>query len=169
VIVPLAPERYKVQLTISRDAHDHLRRAQDLLRHVIPDGDPAAIVERALALLVADLERTKSAAAKRSRPVAAPRSTSRHVPAAVKREVWARDEGRCTFVGTAGRCTERGFLEFHHVVPFADGGATGATGAANLRLYCRVHNAFEAENWFGPLRVREVTVPFLATRSGPSA
>ena len=64
----------------------------------------------------------------------------------MKREVWARDGGQCAFVGAAGRCTERGFLEFHHVVPFADG---GATSAENLELRCRAHNAYEAERWFG--------------------
>ena len=152
VVAPLAPERYKVQVTISREAHDKLRRAQDLLRHSIPDGDPAAILERALTLLVENLERKKLAAARRPRTAAGSGSASRHVPAAVKREVWGRDGGRCAFVGHAGRCTERGFLEFHHVVPFADG---GSTDAANLQLRCRAHNALEAEDWFGPLHVRE--------------
>ena len=147
VVVPLAPDRYKVQVTISRQAHDNLRRAQDLLRHAIPAGDPAQIVERALALLVEDLERKKLAQAKRPRPAGVQASRLRHVPAAVKRDVWARDAGRCAFVGAAGRCVERGFLELHHVVPFADG---GATNAANLQLRCRVHNAYEAEMWFGP-------------------
>jgi len=166
VVVPLAPERYRVQVTISREAHDTLRRAQDLLRHAIPDGDPAAIVERALALLVEDLERKKLAAAKRPRAAAAPPPGSRHVPAAVKREVWARDEGRCAFVGTLGRCSERGFLEFHHVVPFADG---GATDASNVQLRCKPHNAYEAEEWFGPLAARErAPVYWSGTRSGPS-
>ena len=42
--------------------------------------------------------------------------------------------------------TERGFLEYHHIVPFADGGATTAN---NLELRCRAHNAYEAERWFG--------------------
>jgi hypothetical protein len=51
VIAPLAPERYKVQFTVSREVHDQLRHAQDLLRHAIPNGDPAAIFARALALL----------------------------------------------------------------------------------------------------------------------
>jgi hypothetical protein len=167
VVAPLAPDRYKVQVTISREAHDNLRRAQDLLRHSIPNGDPAAIVERALALLVEDLERKKLAAVKRPRQRSAPAPGSRHVPAAVRREVWARDEGRCAFVGNAGRCTERGFLEFHHVVPFGDG---GATDPANLQLRCRAHNAFEAEEWFGPLVARERTPVYgtAGTRSGPS-
>jgi 5-methylcytosine-specific restriction endonuclease McrA len=167
VVVPLAPEYYKVQVTISREAHDKLRRAQDLLRHSIPNGDPAAILERALTVLVEDLERRKLAAVKHPRSTAVRKPGSRHVPAAVKREVWARDEGRCAFIGTAGRCTERGFLEFHHVVPFADG---GATDAANLQLRCRAHNAFEAEEWFGPLCARERPQEYAisGTRSGPS-
>ena len=72
VVAPLAPERYKVQVTISREAHDKLRRAQDLLRHAIPSGDPGAIFERALTVLVEDLERKTQAAVKR------PRSAGNH-------------------------------------------------------------------------------------------
>jgi hypothetical protein len=164
VIVPIAPERYKVQMTVTRETHDKLRRAQELLRHSIPTGDPAAIFERALSLLVADLERKRCAATKTPRPAAGSTPGSRHVPAAVKREVWARDKRRCAFVGALGRCPERGFLELHHVVPFADG---GATDTANLQLRCRAHNAFEAEAWFGreEMQTRPDVVP---TRSGPS-
>ena len=66
-IEPLAPERYKIQFTVSRETYEQLRRAQDLMRHTIPDGDPAAIFERALALLVGELEKTKLAATDRPR------------------------------------------------------------------------------------------------------
>lgn len=81
------------------------------------------------------------------------RPGSRHVPPAVRREVWRRDGGQCAFVGTKGRCEERGFLEFHHVVPFAAG---GETAVGNLQLRCRPHNAYEAELYSGPSVVREV-------------
>lgn len=37
----LAPERYKVQFTVSREAHDKLREAQDLLRHRSDGSGPA--------------------------------------------------------------------------------------------------------------------------------
>ena len=66
--------------------------------------------------------------------------------------MWARDEGRCAFIGAQGRCSERGFLELHHLVPFAEG---GATDTANLQLRCRAHNAFEAEAWFGPAEMQD--------------
>jgi 5-methylcytosine-specific restriction endonuclease McrA len=71
---------------------------------------------------------------------------SRHVPAALKRAVWARDQGRCTFHGSKGRCAETGHLEFHHIVPFAVG---GKTDIENLTLRCRAHNRFESDEHFG--------------------
>jgi hypothetical protein len=120
-VSPLTPERFKIQFTVSRATHDKLRRAQDLLRHSIPNGDPAVIFDRALTLLIEQAERAKLAATSRPRVVQPNTQKSRHVPAAVKREVWNRDAGQCAFVGTESRCTERGFLEFHHVVPYADG------------------------------------------------
>jgi 5-methylcytosine-specific restriction endonuclease McrA len=145
-IKPLAPERYKVQCTISRETHDTLRRVQDLLRHTIPDGDIAAILDRALTVLLADLSRAKCAVTDHPRSARGERSRSRYIPAAIKRDVWARDGGRCAFQGELGRCAETGFLEFHHVVPYADGSETSAT---NLELRCRAHNQYEAELWSG--------------------
>jgi hypothetical protein len=159
VVTPLAPERYKVQLTVSRETHDKLRRAQDLLRHSIPNGDPAAIIDRALTLLVVDLEKAKLAATARPRPSRPIVSGSRHIPAAVKRAVWKRDGGQCSFVGSQGRCTERGLLEFHHVQPYAVG---GRAVAENVALRCRAHNVHEAELYFGtrlPTMVRESRAP----------
>ncbi len=152
VIRPLAPERYKVQLTINRETHDKLRKVQDLLRHVVPNGDPAVIFERALTLLLQDLQRRKLARVDRPRPSTSSRIGCRHLPAAVRRAVWQRDDGQCAFVGTEGRCAERGLLEFHHVIPFADG---GPTTVENLQLRCRAHNAYEAKQYFGSLLLRE--------------
>ena len=153
-VAPLAPARYKVQLTISGKTYETLQRVQALMRHTFPDADLAAIVDRALTLLLDDLERRRCAAV--ATPRESPRSTkrSRHIPAAVRREVWRRDEGRCAFVGRHGqRCTERGFLEFHHVHPYADG---GAASVANIQLRCRAHNAHEAWLLFEqPGRARE--------------
>lgn len=152
VVTPLAPERYKLQLTLSAETHGKLRRAQDLLRHTVPNGDLAVIVDRALTLLVRELERTKFAETARPRRAKIPQTRSRRIPAEVRRRVWHRDGGRCAFLGTEGRCTERGFLEFHHVVPYADG---GESVAENLELRCRSHNAYEAARWDGTLFARE--------------
>jgi 5-methylcytosine-specific restriction endonuclease McrA len=135
-----------VQFTVNRQTHDKLRRVQDLLRHAVPDGDPAEIFDRALTLLVEHLERTKLASVKRPRPSRPTVAESRHIPSAVKRAVWERDGRRCAFAGAEGRCAERGFLEFHHVVPYASG---GPATEENIQLRCRAHNQFEADQLFG--------------------
>jgi hypothetical protein len=158
VIAPLSPERYKLQLTMSKETHDKLRRGQDLMRHTNPKGDPAVIFDRAITMLLNGLEKTRLGASDRPRHTAPTSSPgSRHIPAAVRREVWKRDEGRCAFVGEVGRCSETGGLEYHHVVPFADG---GAAVVSNIQLRCRAHNAYEAELWFGPLVAREERAPY---------
>jgi hypothetical protein len=154
-IAPLAPERYKVQLTVGRETHDKLKRVQDLMRHSVPNGDPAIIFDRALTALLAEIQKAKLAATDRPRSGRRLSSGSRHIPAAVKRAVWKRDAGRCAFVGTRGRCREIGFLEFHHVLPFAAG---GAATEENLELRCAAHNQHEADLFFGtgaPLLARE--------------
>jgi 5-methylcytosine-specific restriction endonuclease McrA len=146
VVAALSPSRYLVRVTIGQETHDKLQRARNLLRHTIPNGDQAAIIDRALTVLLDQLEKTKHSATVRPRVGPAKASVGRHVPAAVKRAVWARDDGRCAFIGHEGRCPETGFLEFHHVMPFAVG---GATSVENLQLRCRSHNAYEADRYFG--------------------
>ncbi len=152
VVAPIAPAQYKVQITVSADTYEKLRRAQDLLRHTIPNGDPAVIFDRALTLLLSNLEKTKLAAVTRPHAPRPSAKRSRHIPAAVRREVWKRDGGQCAFVGRHGRCTERGFLEFHHVRPYSTG---GPTTVENLELRCRAHNAYESEQCFGSMWIRE--------------
>jgi hypothetical protein len=159
-VTPLAPDRYKVQLTVSRETHDKLRRVQALARHTIPSGDPAEIFDRALTLLLRELERRRCAETPSPRPSRMATDGSRHIPAAVKREVWRRDDGQCAFMGRNGRCSECGFLEFHHVLPYAAG---GAATAANIQLRCRAHNGYEASLLFGleaPECVREARAEY---------
>ena len=73
---------------------------------------------------------------------------SRHIPNDVKRAVYLRDGGQCAFVSAAGkRCTERTFLQFHHMQPYAK---HGPATVENIALRCRRHNQYEAELVFGP-------------------
>lgn len=141
VVAPLAPERYKLQITIDENTREVLRQAQDLMRHANPSGDPAVIVARALRVLVDDLLKKKAAITTRPRPARPIADGSRDIPASVQREVWKRDGGRCVFEGPRGRCPERGFLEFHHVIPYALG---GEATAHNIELRCRAHNSYQA-------------------------
>jgi hypothetical protein len=66
IVRATAPERYRVQFTIGAETHEKLRRVQALLRREIPDGDPAAIFDRALTLLLEKVEKAKLGAAARA-------------------------------------------------------------------------------------------------------
>jgi hypothetical protein len=59
IVAPIAPERYTVQFTIGRETYEKLQRARDLLRHVVPDGNPAAVFDRALTTLLKELSRSR--------------------------------------------------------------------------------------------------------------
>jgi hypothetical protein len=158
IVAPLSPERYKLQVTISAQTRDKLRRVQDLIRHSLPSGDIALVLDRALDSLLTDLERRRIAAAVRPRPATEPRPGSRNIPAAVRRAVWRRDEGRCAFTRGGRRCEERGFIEFHHVRPFEAG---GQATEANIQLRCRAHNQYEADLFCGEtFIVRERSVAY---------
>jgi len=150
LVVPLSPGRYQVTFTATAEARARLELAQDLLRHAVPSGDPALIFARALDVLLEELVKQKYATVRMPRPSPGQACDSRHIPAEVKRAVFVRDRGRCSFLGPEGRaCGERAFVEFHHVVPF---GAGGPATERNIELRCRAHNSYEAAMFYGPPR-----------------
>jgi len=156
----LSPDRYRFQVTMGGETLEKLRLARDMLRHAIPSGDDAAILDRALTALLLELAKAKFAATDTPRPSRGTAPDSRHIPAEVRRAVWLRDLGCCAFVGTEGRrCKERAFVEFHHVRPYAIGGASTAD---NVQLRCRRHNDYEARVFLG--RTADVRIP--DTRGG---
>ena len=153
-----------MQFTVSKETHDKLRRVQDLLCREIPDGDPAVIFDRALDLLLHDVEKKKLAATNKPRAPRGSKPGSRDVPAHVRRAVWKRDGGQCAFSGKSGRCTERRYLEWHHVQPF---GHQGPATVENISLRCRAHNVYESELVFGrfdPSVVREASETYAVSR-----
>jgi 5-methylcytosine-specific restriction endonuclease McrA len=145
-ITPTAPQRYKAQFTMDDAMHADLVRAQDLLGPQNCDDRVRVVFRRALRALVTKLEKQKLAVTEQPR-VQSKAPQGRTIPAALKREVWKRDQGQCTFVAENGRvCGSRTALEIDHIQPVAKGGRTALD---NLRLLCRAHNQYEAENAFG--------------------
>jgi 5-methylcytosine-specific restriction endonuclease McrA len=147
-VAPLSAEAFAVQFTRSRDADERFRYLQDLLGHQVARADIAEVYDRAVKALIAKVEKVRFGAC--DRPRAASRGGSddpRHIPAHVKREVWKRDGGQCTFVSESGhRCEARGDVEFDHRTEVARGGEATVDG---LQLRCRGHNQYTAEQTFG--------------------
>ena len=96
--------------------------------------------------------KSRQPAPKRSRSAAVsntaePTRHSRYIPAAVRDDVFARDKGRCTYVGRTGkRCGSTQALQIDHIKPVTRG---GANTESNLRLLCAKHNRLAAEEVFG--------------------
>ena len=147
-VTPLSAERYAFTFTGGQELHELYRYAEALMSHEIRPGDMAALFLRALKSLVHEAEKCKFAAT--ARPGRGKRSTEpgeRYVPAAVRRAVWERDGGQCTFVSEDGhRCPARTLLEFDHAEEVARGGRATVDG---IRLRCRPHNQYTAEQTFG--------------------
>jgi hypothetical protein len=164
LVQPLSPGRYKIQFTASVEFHDKLERLQALIGTRLPGCDLAAVIERAVTEKLERLEASRFARTGAPRkPSGRPRGhqgsvqtdetetrpspSSRHIPAAVRRAVWERDDGRCRYVDEQGRrCKERDQLEFHHRHPF---GLGGEHSVQNIRLMCCAHNAYLAERDYG--------------------
>jgi 5-methylcytosine-specific restriction endonuclease McrA len=149
-VEPLAPARYRVQFTASAELRDKLERLRALMRSSVPDGDLAEIIDQAVTEKLERLESKRFGKTRRPRKgLAGVKTTpsSRHIPAPIRRAVYERDGGRCTFVDRQGRrCTARKHLEFHHDDPYGRG---GVHSLKNLRLVCRTHNVHLAECDYG--------------------
>jgi hypothetical protein len=166
-VTPLAPEQYALQATISKSTHDKLRYAQELLGHQVSASDVAGVLDRALDALIHGLERRKFAAT--TKPSRGHRRSleGRHIAADVRRAVWERDGGQCTFVSERGRrCEARRGIEFDHVDEFARGGEPTMGG---IRLRCRAHNQYEAECTFGAEFMRHKRIAAAEVRAAARA
>jgi hypothetical protein len=172
-LLPISKDTYSLRITVDLALKQDLDTLRALLGHKLPRADLAAIVREAVRCAIehhgrrkgavspagkraADEVETPTRPAPRSSPSSPGSGLSRPaVPRHVRREVWARDGGRCTFVAVDGqRCGTRDRLELDHVHPHALG---GQPTVANLRLRCRAHNLLEAERALGTEIMRRFT------------
>ena len=164
----LSPEAYSVQFTRRREADERFRYAQDLLGSRVKPGDIAEVYDRAIKVLVEKLERARFGACARPRKNGQPpRTGSRHIPNEVKRAVWKRDGGQCTYKSESGlRCEARRDLQFDHEKEFARGGEATVD---NLRLRCPGHNQHAAEQTFGAGFMKQKRKEAAAARAAAKA
>lgn len=167
----IANDQVRLSVNLSLGTIEDLERIKELLSHVIPHGATFAEVIAHIArefrtkkdplekkmgssfkALAPEASRsaassTTAAAAKLCVTAAANKST-RSIPAALRRAVMKRDEGRCTFEDprTKKRCNSRFQIQIDHVYPKALG---GESTEENLRCLCRAHNLHAARLTLG--------------------
>ena len=146
VVEPLSPARYLVQFTASAELRNKLER----LTALMPGNDLASIVEAAVTEKLDRIEAKRFGKTKKPRKSLEDSDTSpgvRGIAAAVRRFVWERDGGQCTFKAADGtRCTARDRIHFHHDEPY---GLGGDRGPENIKLMCATHNGYMAELDYG--------------------
>ncbi|MEQ1834469.1 MAG: HNH endonuclease, partial [Candidatus Eisenbacteria bacterium] len=151
---PLSADCVAVRGQLSMAAYEHFQRVRALASHAVPSGNAAQVIEYALKLAAAMLDKRKFGKGVRTRPSDA-KPNGRYVPAAVRQQVCERDGARCAYVGPDNtRCGSEWHLEFDHIVSVAE---CGQTTPDNLRLLCRRHNQLEAK--------RRLGAPLIAART----
>jgi hypothetical protein len=147
VVKPLTPDLHRLNVTVSADFIAELEQVRAALSHKCPDGNFEQVVREAFRLV---LERDRKRKALTDRPRAQSETSGendRYVPAAVKRAVWERDQGRCTWpMGDGELCGSTHRLEFDHDLEVALG---GKPTIENIRLLCKSHNLMKAEQHLG--------------------
>jgi hypothetical protein len=168
VVKPLTPELRRLNVTVTADFIAELEQVRVALSHQYPDGNFEQVVREAFKLVL-ERDRKRKALTERPRPVIdrprpvserprpvtdrprpqtdTPCENDRYVPAAVKRAVWERDKGRCTWpMGDGAMCGATHRLEFDHDLEVALG---GKPTIGNVRLLCKSHNLMKAEQHLG--------------------
>ena len=122
-----------MEFTARAELYEKLEKARQLLSHALSSGELGELFERALDALIEQEIRKRFGAGKPRKPRQL-KPGSRHVPVAIRRSVWERDQAQCTFIdGEARRCAEQRFLTIEHRTPFA---LAGAPTLENLCLLC---------------------------------
>jgi hypothetical protein len=147
VVRPLTRDLRRLNVTVSAEFMAELEDVRAALSHKYPDGDFEQVVREAFKLV---LERDRKNKALTDRPREQPATASdnvRYVPAAVRRTVWKRDQGRCTWpMGDGSLCGSTHRLELDHDREVALG---GKPTVGNIRLLCKAHNLMKAEQHLG--------------------
>ena len=165
-VEPIAPQLHVLRATVSDGFVADLKKVRYALSHKIPAGRLEDILHECIRVTLAKIEKRRRGAGKKA-AAKTPLPGDDYVAAPVRGEVWDRDDGLCAFVGTTGRrCSSPYQVENHHRDPSAKG---GRSTAANVTLFCRMHNALAAERDFGKHHMAAKIAEARARRRGATA
>ena len=178
---PLTAEESRLHLTVSRRLLDKLEQARAALSHSHPGASTDAIFEVGLDLIIERHAKRRglvknprkkptavSTPASSPTPVAA-KARARYVPAAIRRAIWKRDQGKCQWpTHDGGICGSTCRVELDHAAkPFAKGGRI--LKPEDGRLLCRHHQDVSAREVYGDEHMNNYTKPKGPTCSEPIA
>jgi hypothetical protein len=140
VVEPLTATERRVHITVSPAFLEKLEAARLALSHSMPGADAEDVLSAGLDLVLErDAKRKGLVAKPRPAPVDAPATPGAvYIPAAVRREVWERDQGCCQWRLDSGEvCGSKIRTELDHIQLRCRG---GRPIAEDLRVLCHFHN-----------------------------
>jgi hypothetical protein len=160
-VAPVVDELHMVRVVVGKDFMADLEAVRDALSHKFPDRDLAEVLHECLKVTLEVVrKRREGAGGEATRPS---KEGTRHVPTALRRQVFERDGRRCAYVhGDGTRCSSTYQIELHHLEPFATG---GPATLGNLELRCHPHNQFHARQELGE---RYIAKAIARSRTGGS-
>jgi 5-methylcytosine-specific restriction endonuclease McrA len=130
---------------VGKDFMADLEAVRDALSHKFPDRDLAEVLHECLKVTLEVVRKRREGTGRA--PTREPKEGTRHVPTALRRQVFERDGRRCAYVhGDGTRCNSTYQVELHHLEPFATGGPATLD---NLELRCHPHNQLHARQELG--------------------
>lgn len=144
----ITDSQIRLQVTLSTPQYSELERAREVASH----SHFGAPMGEVIGMLATDYLDRKDPLRKKGHidATSAPDTTGRRpLSINVRRLVFQRAEGRCEYKNphTGKICGSRFQTQIDHIKPVALG---GTNAVENLRLLCRAHNAWTAEEIFGP-------------------
>jgi hypothetical protein len=145
----ISPTQTEIKFVADDKLMEKLRAIREIDAHVLNNPSYLELFHRIADLALRELDPSASKKPVQKKTVTTPpeeltqaQPKSRYIPASLKREVWKRDQGKCTYKSPDGkRCESRFALEIDHKTPWSLG---GRTELGNLRLLCRAHNRQQA-------------------------
>jgi hypothetical protein len=149
----VSADEWSLRVTIDGALKADLEALASLLSHKLRRNDYAALLLEAVRCAIDKHGKRRGAVPPSRKRKNAPSPSaadipdrSRRIPMDVKRAAFERDGGCCALVGKDGRrCGSRWQLEYDHLDPSKRGTPT----VDEIRIACRRHNFFHAEETYG--------------------
>jgi hypothetical protein len=173
-IKPQKDESVRLEITLSQEQYELLKKAQSLISHSVSENNLAEVISYLAQAYIKKIEGPHKASNKNNKPEpqnlkAAPNLTQvftekplkpmlplqtyktvrgkrKYISLKIRREVFQKAQHCCQYFNplTGKRCASRYQLQLDHIEPLACG---GTDEISNLRVLCGVCNRLEAQKW----------------------
>jgi hypothetical protein len=139
----------EIRFTADQRLMEKLEKLKNLMGHKSNTQTYAGLFEELADLALKKLDPMKKpSVVPPTSPKSSTTGTTRYIPEKVKRAIWQRDQGKCSYVDpeSGKRCDSQHSLQYEHIVPFGKGGKSTFD---NLKLLCSAHNQLAAIQAYG--------------------